>query len=128
MTGASGQDPGDTPIPFDDAAVERPDAEVERPDAGQSATAPERAPSVPHGDPLAGHAAVIQGMIPGRERRRSRVERVSMRVLATGGIIGIAVALGAVLGANDVDGWIIGLVIGLTSVILAAVLWSSRQL
>ena len=51
-----------------------------------------------------------------------------MRVLATGGIIGIAVVLGAVLGANDVDGWIIGLVVGLTSVILAAVLWSSRQL
>ena len=128
MTGPSGQDPGDTPIPFDDAAVERLDAEVERPDVGQPATVPERAPSVPDGDPLAGRAAIIQGMIPGRERRRSRVERVSMRVLATGGIIGIAVALGAVLGANDVDGWIIGLVIGLTSVILAAVLWSSRQL
>ena len=28
----------------------------------------------------------------------------------------------------DVAGWIVGLVVGLTSVILAAVLWSSRQL
>jgi hypothetical protein len=104
------------------------DAAVEVPDAGLSATAPERSPSVPYDDPLAGRAGFTQGMIPGRERRRSRVERVSMRVLATGGIIGIAVVLGAVLGANDVAGWIVGLVVGLTSVILAAILWSSRQL
>jgi hypothetical protein len=67
-------------------------------------------------------------MVPGRERRRTKVERGVMRVVATGGIIGIAVALGAVLVAQDVAGWIVGLVIGLTSVILAALLWSSRQL
>ncbi len=69
-----------------------------------------------------------QGMVPGRDRRRTKVERGSMRLLATGGIIGIDVALGAVLVGQDVAGWIVGLVIGLTSVILAAVLWSSRQL
>ena len=69
-----------------------------------------------------------QGMVPGRERRRSKVERGAMRVVATGGIIGIAVVLGAVLVGQDVAGWIVGLVIGLTSVILAALLWSSRQL
>ena len=51
-----------------------------------------------------------------------------MRVIATGGIIGIAVILGAVLVAQDVAGWIVGLAVGLTSVILAALLWSSRQL
>ena len=67
-------------------------------------------------------------MVPGRERRRSRVERGAMRLIATGGVIGIAVILGAVLVGQDVDGWIVGLVIGLTSVILAALLWSSRQL
>jgi uncharacterized membrane protein len=67
-------------------------------------------------------------MIPARGRRRTKVERISMRLLATSGIIGIGVALGAILGAQDVEGWIIGLVVGLTSVILAAVLWSSRQL
>jgi uncharacterized membrane protein len=49
-------------------------------------------------------------------------------VLATGGIIGIDVILGAVLVDQSVTGWIVGLVVGLTSVILAAVLWSSRQL
>ena len=69
-----------------------------------------------------------QGMIPGRPRRRTRIERVSMRVLATGGIIGLDVALGAIFGANHVRGWIDGLVIGVVSVGLAAVLWSSRQL
>jgi hypothetical protein len=69
-----------------------------------------------------------QGMVPGRERRRSRVERGAMRLIATGGVIGIAVILGAVLVGQDVDGWIVGLAVGLTSVILAALLWSSRQL
>jgi hypothetical protein len=69
-----------------------------------------------------------QGMVPGRDRRRTKVERGFMRLVATGGIIGIAVALGAVLVGQDVAGWIVGLVVGLTSVILAALLWSSRQL
>ena len=67
-------------------------------------------------------------MVPGRERRRTGIERGLMRLIATGGIIGVAVVLGAVLGGQDVAGWIIGLVVGLTSVILAALLWSSRQL
>jgi hypothetical protein len=69
-----------------------------------------------------------QGMVPGRERRRTRLERGTMRLVATGGIVGIAVILGAVLVGQDVAGWIVGLVIGLTSLILAALLWSSRQL
>jgi hypothetical protein len=69
-----------------------------------------------------------QGMVPGRERRRLKVERGFMRLVATGGIIGIAVLLGAVLVGQDVAGWIVGLVVGVTSVMLAALLWSSRQL
>jgi hypothetical protein len=67
-------------------------------------------------------------MVPGRGRRRSKVERGAMRVVATGGIIGIAAVLGAVLVGQDVAGWTVGLAVGLTSVILAALLWSSRQL
>jgi uncharacterized membrane protein len=66
--------------------------------------------------------------VPGRDRRRTKLERGSMRLVATGGIIGIAAVLGAVLVGQDVAGWIVGLVVGLTSVILAALLWSSRQL
>lgn len=69
-----------------------------------------------------------QGMIPGRERRRTKAERALMRLVATGGIVGIAVALGAILVGQSVAGWIVGLVIGLVTVILAALLWSSRQL
>ena len=69
-----------------------------------------------------------QGMVPARERRRTKVERGFMRLVATGGIVGIAVALGAILTSQNVAGWITGLVIGLTSVILAALLWSSKQL
>src|SRR4029453_19413282 len=69
-----------------------------------------------------------QGMVPGRERRRTKLERGSMRLIAAGGIIGIAVVLGGVLVGQDVPGWIVGMVVGLTSVILAALLWSSRQL
>jgi hypothetical protein len=51
-----------------------------------------------------------------------------MRLVATAGILGVAVALGAILVSQDVAGWIVGLVIGVTSLVLAALLWSSRQL
>jgi hypothetical protein len=67
-------------------------------------------------------------MLPARLRRPTKLERGSMRVLATGGIVGLATVLGAVLVSQDVAGWIVGLTVGLTSVVLAAVLWSSRQL
>jgi hypothetical protein len=78
--------------------------------------------------PEAEDEAATQGTIPGRLRRRTKAERVSMRVLATGGIIGIATVLGAVLVGQDVAGWIVGLTVGVTSVVLAVVLWSSKQL
>jgi len=67
-------------------------------------------------------------MLPGRSRRRFGVERLLVRLVATGGIIGIGVALGAILAASKVQGWIIGLVIAVVSVLLSAMLWSSRQL
>ena len=67
-------------------------------------------------------------MVPGRDRGRTKVERGAMRVVATGGIIGIAAVLGAILVSQDVAGWIVGLAVGLTSVLLAGLLWSSRQL
>ena len=69
-----------------------------------------------------------QGMVPGRERRRTGVERGAMRAVATGGIVGIGVALGSVLVGQDVAGWIVGLAVSVVSIILAALLWSSRQL
>src|ERR687892_829561 len=69
-----------------------------------------------------------QGMVPGRERRRTGIERGAMRAIATGGIVGIGVVLGAVLVGQDVAGWIVGLVVSVVSIMLAALLWSSRQL
>jgi hypothetical protein len=67
-------------------------------------------------------------MVPARRTRRNRVERGFMRVVATGGVVGIGVALGAILSHNNVAGWIVGLVVSVVSLLLAAVLWSSRQL
>lgn len=66
-------------------------------------------------------------MLPGR-RERPVLESAFVRVVATSGIVGIGVALGAILTSQKVDGWIIGLVIALVSVILSAILWSSRRL
>lgn len=80
--------------------------------------------------PVDGEAEPVEphGMIPARTQRKSKLERASMRTLATGGIIGLTTAMGAILVGNDVAGWVVGLVIGVTAVVLAAVLWSSRQL
>ena len=67
-------------------------------------------------------------MIPARARRRLAAESALMRVVATLGIVGIGVALGAILVSQDVAGWIVGLVVSLVTVVLSAVLWSSRHL
>jgi hypothetical protein len=47
-------------------------------------------------------------MIPARSHRSTKIERVSMRMLATFGIVGVATALGAVLASQDVAGWMSG--------------------
>jgi hypothetical protein len=51
-----------------------------------------------------------------------------MRLVATCGIVAIGTAIAAIMGSQDVDGWIIGLVVSVDSVVLAALLWSSREL
>jgi hypothetical protein len=67
-------------------------------------------------------------MLPGRERRRLGLERFMVRLVATCGVVGIGVALGAILVSSKVQGWITGLVVAIVSVVLSAILWSSRQL
>ena len=67
-------------------------------------------------------------MLPGRQRRTLGIERFFVRLVATGGIVGVGVALGAILSSSNVQGWIIGLVISIVTVVLSAILWSSRQL
>jgi hypothetical protein len=69
--------------------------------------------------------------VPFLDRRgspRFQIESLAVRLIATCGVIAIAVALAAILGSQDVAAWIIGLVASATSVVLAAVLWSSRTL
>ena len=48
------------------------------------------------------------------------------RFVATGGIIGIGTGIAAILGSQDVEAWIIGIVVSGLSVILAAIVWSAR--
>jgi hypothetical protein len=65
--------------------------------------------------------------IPSRTSRLG-VESFFVRIVATGGIIGIGTALAAILGSQDVASWIIGLAVSALTVVLAAILWSSRTL
>jgi hypothetical protein len=67
------------------------------------------------------------GFIPARTGR-PRVESFFVRLVATGGIVGIGTALAAILDSQEVEAWIVGLVVAALSVILAAILWSSRTL
>jgi hypothetical protein len=66
-------------------------------------------------------------MIPSR-RKRLPLEAPLMRLVATGGIIGIGVVIAAIMTSQDSSGWLIGLVVSIVSVVLAAILWSSRRL
>ena len=69
--------------------------------------------------------------VPFLDRRmhvRPRVESAFVRLVATSGIVGICVAVAAILGSQSVQAWIIGLVASVVSVVLAAILWSSRTL
>jgi hypothetical protein len=65
-------------------------------------------------------------MLPPRQQRPP-LESAFVRIVATGGVVGIGVAVGAILASQHVAGWIIGLVVALISVIVSAVLWSSRE-
>jgi hypothetical protein len=50
------------------------------------------------------------------------------RLVATGGVIGIGTGIAAIMGSQDVAAWIMGIVVAGVSVLLAAVVWSSRSL
>ena len=66
-------------------------------------------------------------MIPSR-RKRLPLEAPLMRLVATAGIIAIGVVIAAIMTSQDSQGWLIGLVVSIVSVALAAILWSSRRL
>lgn len=67
-------------------------------------------------------------MLPPRDRRRFGLERVLVRLVATCGIVGIGVVIAAIMSSNHSQGWLVGVVVSAVSVLLAAILWSSRQL
>ncbi len=69
-----------------------------------------------------------RNMLPGRERRRSRFERLIVRLIATCGVVGIGVAIAAIMVSSKSQGWVVGLVVSIVTVILSGLLWSSRQL
>ncbi|MBV9659850.1 MAG: hypothetical protein JO337_01695 [Acidimicrobiales bacterium] len=48
--------------------------------------------------------------------------------MATGGVVGIGTAVGAILGSSNVAGWSTGLIVSVLSVVLASILWRSRRL
>jgi hypothetical protein len=66
-------------------------------------------------------------MLPARHQR-GIFERTFVRLIATGGIVGIGVAIAAIMSSSNSQGWLIGVVVSAVSVVLAAVLWSSRVL
>jgi hypothetical protein len=86
--------------------------------SGDQGAAPEGAALDPPAEPF----------LERRSRVRPRPESLFVRVIATAGIVGICVAVAAVLGTQSLSAWAIGLVASLLSVVLAAVLWSSRTL
>lgn len=93
--------------------------------------APDRALTEPVEEPGPAQAPATpdsRNMLPQRERRRTRLERTFVRLVATGGIVGIGVAISAIMTSKGSQGWLIGLVVAVVSVVLAAILWSSRQL
>lgn len=77
--------------------------------------------------PDAGGGTAGETFLPPRGGRR-RIESALVRAIATGGIIGIGTAIAAVMGTQDVNYWIVGLVVSGVTLLLAAVLWSSRTL
>ncbi len=95
------------------------------------AAAPEREPDPAVEEAVAADAPErlnSHNMLPPRERRRSGFERLVVRLIATCGIVGIGVAIAAIMVSSNSKGWLVGLVVSIVSVVLAALLWSSRQL
>ena len=82
-------------------------------------------PEAAEADPLDAPAVPF---LDRRTRARPLVESAFVRLVATTGIVGISVALAAILGTQSIHAWIIGLVVSVVSVVLAAILWSSRTL
>jgi hypothetical protein len=100
-------------------------SEPQDPPQSASTSVGEVAPDPAQDDELDAPAVPFIGR---RGHRRRGLESIFIRFVATGGVIGISVAAAAIMGTQDVAAWIIGLVVSVLSVALAAILWSSRTL
>lgn len=78
-------------------------------------------------DSTSGDTPVDGGFLSDQPGRQT-FESVFARLVATAGIVGVGTALGAILIAANVAGWISGLVVSIVTVALAAMLWRSRRL
>jgi hypothetical protein len=108
--------------PGTDVAASEPEG-----DAAAPAQPSETQPSATFREEPPRHAA-SSNMLPQRERRRSVFERLIVRLVATCGIVGIGVAIAAIMVSSKSQGWIVGLVVSIVTVVLAGLLWSSRML
>jgi hypothetical protein len=120
---SSGTDPTREPPPREPAVESRAAGEP-YPDSAAQPYADDTLPSEQTGAPAAQPAP---NMLPGRERRRFGAERLLVRLIATFGIVAIGVAIAAIMVSSHSKGWVVGLVVAIVSVVLSAVLWSSRQ-
>jgi hypothetical protein len=57
--------------------------------------------------------------------QRSRAETVLARLIATAGIVGIGVAIAAIMASQHSHGWLIGLIVAVVSIVLTS---ASRRL
>jgi hypothetical protein len=65
----------------------------------------------------------------GRRRRRLAIERLLIRLISTVGIVGVGVAIGAIMRSSGDEGWLIGLVVAAVTLILSVVMrWAARRL
>jgi hypothetical protein len=128
----AGESPAES---FDEPAVSEPSRESV---AGPSAASQELGSTRDVSEPSAAASrsasrserrtrSASPNMLPSR-KGRGVLERTFVRVIATGGIVGIGVVIAAIMASSTSHGWLIGLVVSLVSVVLAAVLWSSRVL
>jgi hypothetical protein len=121
---APGREDDSARIYDDPAALEPAEEPGSAPAASEPAVAPAEAPA----DRTTQHRADSANMLPQRESRRTALERSVVRLIATCGIVGIGVAIAAIMVSSKSQGWIVGLVVSIVSVVLAALLWSSKQL
>ncbi len=116
-------EPNGSPVPGVIPAPERPTGTPAKSDPGAEREA-RRQERDSRREPSAQRPGV---MIPNR-RKRLPLEAPLMRAVASAGIVGITVAIAAIMGSQGSAAWLIGLVVSTTSLVLAAVLWSSRWL